>query len=231
MSQFAIDIQKLTFAYPGHDPVLNITEFQVNNGEHVFLHGPSGCGKTTLLGLITGILDTQGGDLNILGRSFAQMNKKKRDDFRGSHMGYIFQMFNLIPYLTVEENILLPCRINEKRRGRVKGKEREEVQTLAEGLGIASFLSQNVKKLSVGQQQRVAAARALAGQPEIIIADEPTSSLDHDHRKDFINVLFEQADRHHSTVLFVSHDHTLKDLFHRSVSLPEINKLSQKGRK
>lgn len=227
MSVSAVEIKNLEFAYTPGVPVLEIESFKVRAGEHVFIHGPSGCGKTTLLGLITGVLGHQKGLLQILGQNCSELKGAKRDAFRGAHIGYIFQMFNLIPYLSVRENIYLPCSLSEKRRQKAEKFDENWLDNLAFGLGIESLLSKSVTELSVGQQQRVAAARALAGRPEIVIADEPTSALDYDRRKDFIRVLFEQADRSETTILFVSHDHTLSELFHRSVSLPDLNRANR----
>jgi putative ABC transport system ATP-binding protein len=141
-------------------------------------------------------------------------------------MGYIFQMFNLIPYLNVLENILLPCRINRERRSRVAGASLEsEARALAERLGIGHLVNESVTDLSVGQQQRVAAARALLGAPELIIADEPTSALDEDQRENFLDLLFTHCGAIGSTLLFVSHDRRMMPLFDRALSLPEINRV------
>jgi putative ABC transport system ATP-binding protein len=134
-------------------------------------------------------------------------------------------MFNLIPYLDVLENILLPCRISAERQSRLNGRSREDAaKKLAEQLGIGRILTDNVVDLSVGQQQRVAAARALIGAPELIIADEPTSSLDEDHREGFLQLLFEQCRELGSTLIFVSHDRRMMPLFDRAISLAEINR-------
>jgi putative ABC transport system ATP-binding protein len=154
------------------------------------------------------------------------MSGSGRDALRGSHIGYIFQMFNLIPYLNVLENIMLPCRISDERQRRLNGRSREdEAKKLAGQLGIGRIVSDNVVDLSVGQQQRVAAARALMGAPELIIADEPTSSLDEDHREGFLQLLFDQCREIGSTLIFVSHDRRMMPLFDRAVSLTEINKV------
>lgn len=230
-----IDIANLRFSYPGpgrheNHPVLDIAEFSVAAGESVFLHGPSGSGKTTLLGLLGGVLEPPAdARVAILGQNLAALSHAERDAYRGAHLGYIFQMFNLIPYLSVRENILLPCRLNAKRREAVAASGASEAQTaarLAGALGIGEQIDAPVTQLSVGQQQRVAAARALIGRPELVIADEPTSALDADHRERFIELLFEQARATGATLLFVSHDAALQRLFDRSVSLPEINRVA-----
>jgi len=222
----AIDIESLTFAYRAANPVLKIGELKIAHGEKVFLHGPSGSGKTTLLGILAGVLQAEQGQVNILGRDLATMSGPARDALRGSHIGYIFQMFNLIPYLNVLENITLPCRVNRERRRRIAGASLENgACSLAERLGIGHIVGENVTDLSVGQQQRVAAARALLGAPELIIADEPTSALDEDQRENFLNLLFTLCGEIGSTLTFVSHDRRMMPLFDRAVSLSEINQV------
>ncbi len=217
-------INNLTFGYQPNHAVLDGLSFDLKQGEHVFLHGPSGSGKTTFLGLITGILSSVRGDIEILGTNICKLPMHKRDHFRGSHIGYIFQMFNLIPYLSVLENITLPCYLSNERRRRIKTSIEAEAEHLAARLGLQGLLNKDVTSLSVGQQQRVAAARALIGAPPLVIADEPTSALDSDHREAFLKLLFEEVDRNKSSILFVSHDHSLAPLFHRTVELQGINR-------
>jgi putative ABC transport system ATP-binding protein len=221
-----VSIENLRFAYRNARPVLDIAAFEIAKGERVFLHGPSGSGKTTLLGILAGVLKAEQGRVEILGRNLTAISGPARDALRGSHIGYIFQMFNLIPYLNVLENILLPCRINHERRQRLAGRSLEkEACALAERLGISEITGEYVTDLSVGQQQRVAAARALLGAPELIIADEPTSALDEDQREKFLDLLFTHCGDIGSTLLFVSHDRRMMSFFDRAISLPEINRL------
>ena len=223
---YAVDIEQLIFSYRGSKAVLRIPALAIAKSEKIFLHGPSGSGKTTLLGILAGVLNATEGRVTILGQDLARMSGPRRDALRGSHIGYIFQMFNLIPYLNVLENIILPCRISPERRRRLNGRsQQDEAKKLAERLGIGPIVNDNVVDLSVGQQQRVAAARALIGAPELIIADEPTSSLDEDHREGFLQLLFDQCREIGSTLIFVSHDRRMMPLFDRAVSLAEINKV------
>lgn len=224
-----IEIDSVQFSYPGGVKIIDIDRLSIGEGERVFLHGPSGCGKTTLLGLLTGILTAQAGSLRILDRDLRSMRSHVRDHFRGEHIGYIFQMFNLLPYLNVIQNILLPVQLNPGRQTKINEDVQEIAAALAERLGIASHLHDRVTDLSVGQQQRVAAARALIGNPEILICDEPTSSLDQAHRNRFLDVLLEMAERHKTTVVFVSHDENLSGYFDRTISLMEINKTHDKN--
>jgi putative ABC transport system ATP-binding protein len=220
-----IKLENIKFKYQGQStPTLDIASFGIQKGEKVFLFGPSGCGKTTLLEILSGVLISQTGDVNIMNTNLAQLSNSARDQFRANHIGYIFQSFNLIPYLNVEENITLPLSLSAERRKRIPlEKQSVETKRLCEHLGISDFLHKNVSELSVGQQQRVAVARALIGAPELILADEPTSSLDFDHREKFIKLLFHECAQNKTTVLFVSHDRTLEKLFDQSISLKEIN--------
>jgi len=226
----AVEIRDLRFSYRPDVDVLRIRELEIPTGERVFLFGSSGSGKTTLLGLLAGVLETRQGSLQVLGKELTRMSRADRDAFRGAHVGYIFQLFNLIPYLTVLENITLPCRMSRQRRARLGGVALDEAaMELASQLNIGHLLSENVLALSVGQQQRVAAARALLGSPELIIADEPTSSLDADHREQFIEVLFALARPAQATVVFVSHDRRLEPLFGRSIALSDINRADRRA--
>ncbi len=222
MSDVVLALNEVKFSYQNSTLLIDIPEFKVKAGERLFLYGPSGCGKTTLLGLISGILEANSGEISVLDRSYAKMSSRSRDSFRGDTLGYIFQMFNLIPYLTVRENIALPCQISRQRRQRA-GNLNSTIDALAQRLGISDLLGRIVTELSVGQQQRVAAARALIGDPAIIIADEPTSALDWDHRETFLKLLFEELDRYGGTLIFVSHDQSLKAMFPKVISLVELN--------
>lgn len=223
----AIHLSNIEFKYPSSARnTLVLEDFRIQKGEKVFLYGPSGCGKSTLLEILAGVLSPQKGEVQILEKDLSQMNALQRDAFRAAHIGYIFQGFNLIPYLNVYENIVLPLHLSPERAQKIESdKIEKEVKRITNLLGIETFLYRQVTALSVGQQQRVAVARALLGAPEIILADEPTSSLDYDHRERFIRLLFDLCREKGITVLFVSHDRSLEKLFTRSLSLPEINKM------
>ena len=221
----AIDIHRLRFRYRGGPWVLDIPELTLERETRAFLFGPSGSGKTTLLGVLAGVLEAEEGEVGVLGRDLASLSGAQRDAFRAEHIGYVFQMFNLIPYLSVLDNIALPARMNAGRRARLDGAGvRETAALLADHLQIGDLLRKPVTELSVGQQQRVAACRALIGAPELIIADEPTSSLDFDRREAFLQLLFQECERAGATLVFVSHDRTLEGMFSRTLSLPDINK-------
>jgi putative ABC transport system ATP-binding protein len=220
----AVEASDLRFAYKAGREVLRLPHLVIPAGEKVFLHGPSGSGKTTLLGLIAGVLHPTAGTISVLGRNLATIPSGQRDAFRGIHVGYLFQLFNLIPYLSVAENIALPCRLHPARAARLVAETPDQAaRRLATALGLSEFLGTPVTELSVGQQQRVAAARALIGAPELVIADEPTSALDTDRRDEFLELLFTQCDAVGSTLLFVSHDLGLGERFDRQLALRELN--------
>jgi len=219
-----INLKDVVFRWPTQvEPTLSIASMQIEKGEHVFLHGPSGSGKTTLLNLLTGINTPQSGQLEILGSDIAKLSESKRDRFRADHLGVIFQQFNLLPYLSVLENVLLSCDFSKKRLQKA-GNANETAKQLLLDMEISEAqMHSEVSSLSMGQQQRVAVARALIGQPEIIIADEPTSALDTDNRDRFLELLFSEADKYGSTLLFVSHDSHIQQRFNRTISLADIN--------
>jgi putative ABC transport system ATP-binding protein len=220
----AIALRDLRFGYRASRDVLQVEHLDIGIGERVFLHGPSGSGKTTLLGLIAGVLVPTAGNIRVLDHDLATLRPAARDRHRGVHIGYLFQLFNLIPWLSVSDNIALPCRLHAARRQRLGPVSIEAAVThLAEQLELTPFLGEPVTHLSVGQQQRVAAARALIGAPSLVIADEPTSALDADLRDRFVQLLFDQCRASGTTLLFVSHDLALGGRFERVLSLPDIN--------
>lgn len=232
MGQPLIDLQGLVFAWPGQPPLLDIPAFDLQAGEAVFLKGPSGSGKTTLLGLLGGVNRPDRGRVQLLGQDLALLGQGARDRFRVDHTGYIFQQFNLLPFLSVRENVELPCRFSPSRARRAIERHGSVDQAASEllahlGLGSPELLARRADSLSIGQQQRVAAARALIGQPELVIADEPTSALDADSREAFIRLLFDECRAAGASLLFVSHDQSLAPLFDRHLSLAELNRAAK----
>ena len=229
-----IQIDNLRFAWKKQaQPVLDITSLQINRGERVFLRGPSGSGKSTLLNLLAGVALPQTGVLKVLAQDMNALGSAQRDHFRAHHIGFIFQMFNLIPYLSVVENVVLPCQFSSKRKHKVLAQAdslEDEAIRLLDHLDMAQAdgMHKPVNELSVGQQQRVAAARALIGAPELVIADEPTSSLDADRRTAFIELLFRECDSANATLIFVSHDNSLQAPFQRTIEFDQLNNASEK---
>jgi putative ABC transport system ATP-binding protein len=225
-----LSAESLRFSWPGSaTPCIDIEAFRITAGESVFLHGPSGCGKSTLLSLLAGVLVADEGRVCLLGHDWSKLSGAARDRCRVAHVGYIFQQFNLLPYLSVVDNVLLPCRFSARRREQASRQRgaREEAEHLLDQMGLDRKLWQRqALQLSVGQQQRVAAARALIGQPEVVIADEPTSALDEDRREAFLDVLLTACAENDSALVFVSHDQRIAQRFARHVLLPEINRAS-----
>ena len=228
-----IDIENLRFAWPraAHDCVA-IDRLEIAAGSTLFLYGPSGGGKSTLLGLLAGVLLPREGRVALLGQDWPQLSGSRRDAFRADHLGYIFQQFNLLPYLSVLDNVLLPCRFSSLRRERAtkrSGSMQADAGSLLARIGLAEGLWRRpAAELSVGQQQRVAAARALIGAPEVVIADEPTSALDAPLRDGFMQVLLGECRSAGSTLVFVSHDERLASRFDAQVSLASINHATQR---
>ena len=229
MAETILDLKDVCFSWKNSGRELfNLPELLVKQHDHVFLQGPSGSGKSTLLALVGGILVSESGTLKVLGTEIKSLSSSARDSFRVDHIGFIFQLFNLLPYLSIEENVILPLsfsKIRAKRAGRTKIDQVNEAHRLLKALALGEQLAEKspVTELSVGQQQRVAAARALIGNPELIIADEPTSALDADLRHSFLELLFSECKKAGSTLLFVSHDSSLSEHFKRKISMDEIN--------
>lgn len=229
MSEPVLQVEGLRFAWPGsRQDCLDIPAFAVAAGDTVFVHGPSGCGKSSLLALAAGVLLPQHGRVALHGRDWQAMGRSARDRWRVDHVGIVFQQFNLLPYLSVLDNVLLPCRFSAQRRRAAEGQGgsvRAQAAHWLAAMGLDEGLwSRQPGQLSVGQQQRVAAARALVGMPALVIADEPTSALDEDRRDAFVELLLAACAGAGSALLFVSHDRRLAPRFHRQVALPELNR-------
>ena len=224
----AILLDNLLYRWPGQpSPCLDIPTFTMATGESVFLHGPSGSGKSTLLGILGGVALPERGSVSLLGQQVSALGNRARDAFRADHIGFIFQQFNLLPWLTAIDNVLLPCTFSKRRRTRADAPDAEARRLLTQ-LDLAPSLWQApAATLSVGQQQRVAAARALIGRPEILVADEPTSALDAPRQQVFIDLLLAEAASVGAALLFVSHDARLAGHFDRCVALDDINRATE----
>ncbi|NKB56039.1 MAG: ATP-binding cassette domain-containing protein [Alphaproteobacteria bacterium] len=230
MTAHAIDLTDVRFRWrDDKPPVIDIPALTIARGEKVLIRGPSGGGKTTLLNLLGGVAAPERGNIRVLDTDIVPLRTAQRDRFRADNIGFIFQMFNLVPYLSLIENVLLPCRFSVSRRRAAA----ETASTLEQAaarllsqmaLDVTGLDRRPVTELSTGQQQRVAAARALIGSPPLIIADEPTSALDADTRHAFIDLLFREVEQAGATLLFVSHDADLAQHFERSIALADINR-------
>lgn len=215
-----LEVRDLRFRWPrARDDLLNIARFEIGHGETVFLRGASGAGKSTLLSLVAGVLLAREGRVALGGQDWRELSAPRRDAWRADHVGYIFQQFNLLPYRSALENALLPLRFSRARAARVA----QPVQTVVEMLSGVGLREQDWQRpageLSVGQQQRVAAVRALVGSPALVVADEPTSALDEASREQFMALLLEAVRASGAALLFVSHDPRLGVAFDRQVDL------------
>lgn len=230
----AVALSGVRFAWPGASAfALEVDRFEVARGERLLLLGPSGSGKSTLLNLVCGVAVPVSGQVEVLGRDLAAMPGTARDRFRAAHLGIVFQMFNLLPYLSVLDNVLLPLSFAPARRARAGGAGGAAVEARRLlgrlGLDAEGTAGQRADRLSVGQQQRAAAARALIGAPEIVVADEPTSALDRDRQGDFLDLLFAEVTRAGASLVMVSHDLALAPLFDRVVRLGDVARVTRGG--
>ena len=214
----SLSIKNLFFTWSKQsDFALQIPKWQVESAEKVFLYGRSGEGKSTLLNLISGIESRYTGNIQVLGQDMADLSQTQKDTFRADNIGIIFQQFNLLPYLSAQQNILLAQRFKTVSNTQ----QLDQLTSICERLELSRhLLEQKAIELSVGQQQRVAVARALYGAPALIIADEPTSALDTQTKEQFIQLLLDCTPS--STVIFVSHDMSLASHFDRQLSLGQL---------
>jgi putative ABC transport system ATP-binding protein len=233
----AIELKDVQFRWPKADHIiLDIPAFTIRSQQHLFVRGPSGSGKSTLLSLLTAINTPEKGRISLLGTDICQLKPRQRDQFRADNIGYIFQQFNLLPYLSVVDNVCLACEFSSKRKQKIitkyssaKDPIRSEAIRLLTALNLPTDIqNQKASHLSIGQQQRVAAARALMGSPSLVIADEPTSALDYDNREAFIKLLMQEVACNEATLIFVSHDPTLEPLFDQTIDLAQMNQNAQR---
>lgn len=223
----ALQIEDLRFQWAGATrATLNIGALNLEPGESVFLHGPSGCGKSTLISAIAGVVDVPKGAVQVGSQDIGSLKNGARDQFRVDHIGLIFQVFNLIPWLSACENVLLPCTFSQRRRDRANGNASATAERLLHdlGLGDPDLAGQQAHALSMGQQQRVAAARALIGRPDLVLAHEPTSALDDAAKANFVDLLTRECAAAGAALVFVSHDRSLEHHFDQSVDFRDLNR-------
>ena len=223
MAKPVLKLRKVFFRWPGRSSFsLSLADLTVSFGEKLLLLGASGTGKSTLLSVISGTLLPDQGSVEIAKTEITNLSASARDRFRAEQLGVIFQQFNLLPFGSVADNILLPLRFAPIRRNRVKD-AKSEVARLCAALGLPVDIGrEKASSLSVGQQQRVAVARALIGHPPLIIADEPTSALDINSQDAFLDLLFTQAQTQGTSIVMVSHDERLRPRFDRILHMEEI---------
>lgn len=212
----------LQFTYPGESFSLKIDEMEIPAGTAAALIGPSGCGKTTLLNLIAGILLPDSGRVTVGDTAVNELGEAERQAFRIQTMGMVPQNFELLDYLTVEENLLVPFRISGN--GTVPPEARERAETLLERAGILSHRGKLPSRLSQGERQRVAMCRGLITSPELILADEPTGNLDPGNQEKIVSLLLEEASRIGATVLMITHEPELERHFSRVLNVLELRK-------
>ena len=214
--------KNLTYTYK-NGKTIDFPDINLDAGKKVLISGLSGSGKTTLLNLIAGALQIQTGEIDLTGHQYSTMSSTHLDKLRANHIGYVFQTLNLIPFLSVFDNITLGVRFSKDRRSKVDNIGKE-VSRLIESLGLEkTVLNTSVEHLSIGQQQRVAVARALIGKPNLILADEPTSALDSDSTKRFLKELVQTFDASSQALLLVSHDLSLGDFFDEVIDFNTVH--------
>ncbi|MEM7642070.1 MAG: ATP-binding cassette domain-containing protein [Pseudomonadota bacterium] len=216
----ALSMRDVAFRYAGTGFALTVPHYALDTAEAAFLRGPSGSGKTTLLGLATGLLAANAGTIDVAGQTMPD-RAAARDRLRADAIGVIHQQFNLLPYLDTLTNVLLPTAF-----GRDAADPTDRAVHLLTRLGIPNALHHApARALSVGQQQRVAVARALIGSPRLIVADEPTSALDAEARDTFLDLLFERAETAGAALLMVSHDPAIGRRFARADDLRDVARI------
>ena len=220
-----IHIQQLEFRYPHGEFTLRVDELEIESNRKVAIIGPSGSGKTTLLHLLAGIKTPQAGEVHVGEAVINQLSTRARRDFRIQRMGLVFQNFELLDYLSVLENILLPFRISPAMRLTREIKQR--AAELADRVGMGDKLKRYANRLSQGERQRVAVCRALLGEPKLLLADEPTGNLDPANKNRVLKILTDYADRSGATLVAVTHDHDLLTSFDRVIDCKEFQHLPQ----
>jgi putative ABC transport system ATP-binding protein len=221
-----ISVRDLEFAYPVGGFRLRVPEMRVEGGESVALVGPSGCGKTTLINLLAGILEVAAGSIQVAGIELSELAPEDRQDLRVLKIGLVFQEFELLEYLDVFDNVLLPYRLTPLLE--LDGQVRERARDLLTDLGLGDKLSRFPGLLSQGERQRVALARALVTRPGVVLGDEPTGNLDPANRDHVIDALLSYGRDNEAPVVVVTHDHELLDRFDRVVEVAELVKAEEK---
>ena len=224
----AVHLSDVGFVFEqGEERVLDIPSWEIARSERVFLQGESGSGKSTLLSLLSGMFVPSSGQVSVLGTAVSSLSTRERDRFRAGNIGFVFQQFNLIPYLSVLDNILLAAQFGEGAG--VSARTRAEELLIKVNLG-SELHNRPAGQLSIGQQQRVAIVRALINSPELLLVDEPTSALDHRNRDAFLNLLTEILNESGCAMIFVSHDPNIGKHFNSKLTMVDLNRAGEAAR-
>jgi putative ABC transport system ATP-binding protein len=222
-----LHIQSLVHGWHAEQATLvQVGHLSLRAGQSLFIHGPSGCGKSTLLSLLCGITPARHGQVSVQGQDWRHLSGARRDAWRADHIGYIFQQFNLLPYLSPIDNVTLPCAFSKRRAqgSAAQGGPAAQARALLARMQLPeSCWHQPSAHLSVGQQQRVAAARALMGSPSLVVADEPTSALDEATKDAFMATFLQSCQEAQAAVVFVSHDRSLGARFQRQLAWVDLH--------
>jgi len=219
-----IQISNLEFSYAsGSGFRMFIQKLEIAASECVAIVGPSGSGKTTLLNLLAGTLVPQSGEIKVAGQNLDGMNEGARRRFRIDRVGQVFQAFELLEYLTVKENILLPHLIDPAKKDDAESQKR--IETLLVSVGLKDKANKRPSELSHGERQRVAVCRAMLNHPQLLLADEPTGNLDQANKQKVVDLLIEQAREHDSMLLMVTHDRSMLDAFERVIDFAQLVKI------
>lgn len=222
MKESLIQIRNLNFRYPRSDFSLSVPELTISKESKVALIGKSGCGKTTLAHLIAGILDPTEGNIVVSGKNLSSLTESERREHRATNVGFIFQEFELLNYLRVKDNLLLPFMVNKKME--ITNERKGRAHSLAESIGISDKLNQYPEQLSGGERQRLAIARALVTNPSIVIADEPTGNLDNETALTVMQEIIKQCTETGATLIMITHENSLLNLFETTINVGEFSK-------
>lgn len=215
-----IALEKVRFSYSGDSFELRIEGLKIDDGETVAFVGPSGCGKTTLMNLISGVFVPDSGKVSVAETEIGSMRQQERQNFRIRNIGLVPQNFELLDYLTIRENILVPFRISSASQ--ISGQVQERCDELAEAAGISKHLSKFPSQLSQGERQRAALCRGLVVSPKLVLADEPTGNLDPQNQEKIVDLLMKEATKLGSTVVMITHEPELLPRFSRTVDILKL---------
>lgn len=224
-----IQISNLRFSYASAGGFrMFIPRLDIAAGECVAIVGPSGSGKTTLLNLMAGTFVPRSGEINVAGQRLDNMSEAARRRFRIDQVGQVFQAFELLEYLSVSENILMPRLIDPG--GRKYSDAQQRIQSLLASVGLQDKADKRPAELSHGERQRVAVCRAMFNRPQLLLADEPTGNLDQANKQNVVELLIRQAKEHNSMLLMVTHDHSMLEAFERVIDFSQLVSLQPQAR-